>query len=818
MNASDNEAETLRRRLQAAETELSAMRSVLDNVAAFIFTKDPQGRYTYANRAVCELFDMPLDRLVGRRDDDLLASGEGCDLEIDRRVLGSGRPHEQEERIKDQRSGRELICLTVKAPIFDQHGALLGLSGVSTDITERTEAAARALEAERQFRTLFESSSDALMFYDQGHFLDANPATLRMFGVASKDAFLRFCVGDLSPGFQPCGTPSPRLATELLAKAAENGGLTFEWTHRRLDNGMEFPAEVLLNPVLLHGRPVIFSTVRDISARKRAEAELRGTKERLEAAASAGLVGVWDWDVVDDHLVWDNVMYQLYGIDGKDFAGAYESWFSTIHPEDRRRVQSAMEGTLRGEAEFAPEFRVVWPDGTVRHIKARSRTTFDRQNRPLRVVGVNYDLTEQKQIQASLDALNTELEQRVEERTAELEQAKRVAESASRAKSAFLANMSHELRTPMNAIMGMTELLLRRTPDAEVRDRLEKIDRASRHLLRVVNDVLDISQIESERFTLCNEPFALEELLREVWALIEPNIGQKQLDFRVEQNHGLAEVRLEGDFVRLKQVLLNLCANAVKFTEVGSITLSAVTVDAQGDRITLEFRVQDTGGGIAEADRERIFEAFEQVDGSLARRHGGTGLGLAIARRLVDMMGGQIGLESVQGLGSTFWCRVPLRRREAPAKSPQDGGSRAEALLAGYCRGAPILVVEDDPINLEIATMLLEEVGLDVEAAADGQRAIRLAQDRGYALILMDMGLPGMDGIEATKAIRRLPACAAVPIVAMTANVFDEDRERCLAAGMNDHLGKPIDPERFFECLWRWLRDSCHCGDAASPV
>ena len=815
MITSDNEIDALRRRLEAAEAEVSALRSVLDNVAAYIFTKDLEGRYTYANRAVCELFDTPLDQLVGRRDGDLLDMGEGCDLEIDRRVLRSGRAHEREERLTDQRTGRELVCLTVKAPTFDRHGNLLGLCGVATDITERTEAAARALEAERQFRTLFEASSDALMFSDDGRFLDANPATLRLFGVASKAAFVELCVADLSPAFQPCGTPSGRLASDRLRQAAEAGGSVFEWIHRRLDDGTEFPTEVLLTPVVLRNRRVIFATVRDISARKRAEAELRAAKERLEAAASAGLVGVWDWDVVNDSLVWDDVMFQLYGIDRMGFSGAYAAWFNCVHPGDRQRVQAEMDAALRGVAEYAPEFRVVWPDGAVRHIKARSRITFDGHGRPLRVIGVNYDLSEQKQIQASLDALNTRLEQRVAERTAELEAATRAAESASRAKSAFLANMSHELRTPMNAIMGMTELLLRRTTDGAVRDRLEKIDRASRHLLRVLNDVLDISQIESERFTLGSEPFALDELLHEVWTLVEPHVVQKQLSFRVEQSPDLAGLLVEGDVVRVKQVLLNLCANAVKFTDAGSVTLSAdlvASADTPGGGVTVEFRVRDTGSGIADADRERIFEAFEQVDGSLARRHGGTGLGLAIAKRLVDIMGGEIGLDSVEALGSTFWCRVPLRRREPVVRVAEDTGSLAERLLATHCRGAPILVVEDDAINLEIATMLLEDVGLRVEGAADGHRAVQMAAGRDYALILMDMGLPGMDGIAATRAIRRLPRCAVVPIVAMTANVFDEDRERCLAAGMNDHLGKPIDPDKLFESLWRWLRESGYCG------
>jgi len=242
--------------------------------------------------------------------------------------------------------------------------------------------------------------------------------------------------------------------------------------------------------------------------------------------------------------------------------------------------------------------------------------------------------------------------------------------------------------------------------------------------------------------------------------------------------------------------------------------LSVDTVEAQADGLTLEFRVEDTGEGIAEADQVRIFEAFEQADDSLARRHGGTGLGLAIARRLIAMMHGQIGVESMEGRGSVFWCRVPLRRGTGAMLQSDDSGTRAERLLARHFAGLPVLIVEDEPVNLEIATMLLEDVGLCVDGACDGPAAERMARERDYALVLMDMRLPGMDGVETTRAIRRLPGYARVPIIAMTANVFDEDRERCLAAGMNDHLGKPIDPERLFEALWRWLR---HARHSASP-
>jgi signal transduction histidine kinase/CheY-like chemotaxis protein len=406
-----------------------------------------------------------------------------------------------------------------------------------------------------------------------------------------------------------------------------------------------------------------------------------------------------------------------------------------------------------------------------------------------------------------LESYKDHLEHLVDERTAALSLAKEAAETANRAKSTFLANMSHELRTPMNVIMGFTGLALRRAEDPRLIDQLGKIDNASRHLLAVINDILDISKIEADRLSLEVCDFNLGEVLENLASLMGYKAGGKGLKLCIDVSPELTRLVLRGDPLRLGQILLNYTANAIKFTEQGSVTVRIRAVEDTPDAVMLCFEVMDTGIGIATEDQGRLFATFEQADGSMTRKYGGTGLGLAISKRLARLMGGEVGVESQPGAGSTFWFTARLGKAGELARSsvPTSATDSAEARLLATFAGTRILLAEDEPINQEVSCGLLEGTGLVVDLAEDGLQALELARRNTYALILMDMQMPNLNGVDATRAIRALPGYAETPILAMTANAFVEDRQVCIDAGMNDHIGKPVDPEKLFETLFRWL-------------
>ncbi|MFH1872721.1 MAG: ATP-binding protein [Pseudomonadota bacterium] len=420
------------------------------------------------------------------------------------------------------------------------------------------------------------------------------------------------------------------------------------------------------------------------------------------------------------------------------------------------------------------------------------------------------DITRHKQAEDEIMRLNADLEARVRARTADLEAAnqslrlaKIQADAANVAKSAFLANMSHEIRTPMNGILGMTHLLRRSCVTPAQAERLETIDSSARHLLGIISNILDISKIEAGKLVLEEMPVKLDSLLSNVVAIEAACAGAKGIPLLIETE--ASPHQLLGDTTRLQQALLNYVSNAIKFTETGAVTLRILMQDETSDSVRARFEVTDTGIGIPSESISRIFDAFEQADNSTTRKYGGTGLGLAITRRLAELMGGTAGVESTAGVGSTFWFTVRLRKNDAESAPTAAADGDAEALLRQHFSGLLVLVVDDEPINLEIARIQLEAAGLVVHTAADGAEAVALARVTPYAAILMDMQMPTLNGLDATRRIRAMPAHRQTPVIAVTANAFAEDKASCLEAGMCDILVKPYDPEALFEIVLKGL-------------
>jgi PAS domain S-box-containing protein len=420
---------------------------------------------------------------------------------------------------------------------------------------------------------------------------------------------------------------------------------------------------------------------------------------------------------------------------------------------------------------------------------------------------VQEDVTEKKRLGKELDQHRHHLEMLVATRTAELAVAKDAAEAASRAKSAFLANMSHELRTPMNGVLGMIELARRRMADPSGLDQLGKAKLSAERLLGLLNDILDLSKIEAEHLVLEDTPLQLVDVVDHLLGVLGHKADEKGLRLAVDLPPALAGQPLKGDPLRLGQILLNLVGNAIKFTPSGEVILRVRAIDETSERVQVRFEISDTGIGIDADALRRLFQSFEQADNSMTRKYGGTGLGLAISKRLVQLMGGEVGVQSRAGAGSTFWFVVPLGKwaQVSPPSVPGLATCLAEQRLQTDYAGARVLLAEDEPVSQEVGRALLEDVGLSVDVAEDGRQALELTRQNRYALILMDMQMPNLNGVEATKAIRADSLNTATPILAMTANAFDEDREVCLAAGMSDHIAKPVDPDMFFDILLKWL-------------
>jgi hemerythrin-like metal-binding protein/PAS domain S-box-containing protein len=483
---------------------------------------------------------------------------------------------------------------------------------------------------------------------------------------------------------------------------------------------------------------------------------------------------------------------RITGHDRNEFFADLDLLLKIAHPDDVAILADHLTDGFDKTGWNEMVFRICRADGEWRWLEHICQPVFDDSGQFQGRRGSNRDVTDRIELARQLaDALA-------------------LAEKSAKAKSEFLSNMSHEIRTPLNAIIGLSHLLQKSPLADEQRERLTRIDTSAYHLLAIINDILDLSKIEAGRMTLEETDFTIDDILDYTRELIAEAAAQK--DLRVSLDRDSVPIRLRGDPTRLRQGLLNYASNAIKFTERGQVQLSAQLIsEDDDDAVMVRFQVEDSGIGIAPDTLAKLFQPFQQGDANTSRKFGGTGLGLVITRHLARLMGGDAGASSEVGRGSIFWFSARLRRAQAPRAECVEGLEQdAAVVLRERHAGARILLVEDEPINREVALDILQEVGLSVDFACDGREAVELARANDYRLILMDMLMPEVDGLAATRSIRALPDRGKVPILAMTANAYESDKRACLDAGMNDHIAKPVDPQKLYETVLGWLEKSTH--------
>ncbi|HEY6558843.1 MAG TPA: PAS domain S-box protein [Polyangiaceae bacterium] len=921
-----------RRREAEVRAEQARRAAIVDSTTDAIIGETPEGVITDWNYGAELLFGYSAVTALGRTSASLLLpeGREAEDAEV-RAAIARGERVPAFDTTRLHADGSLLEVSVTVALIHGPAGKRLGVSKTIRDIGAAKRSAREIAELnanlERQVleRTALLDASQR----DLRNILDAVPSLVSYWDRDFRNRFANRAYREWL-GLDPTQMPGKHLR-ELAGGAFDNALPRFEAALRGEATILETTLttrEGSLRHAVAHYLPDVvngevqgfYVIVYDVTAQTQARAELQQAKDRIAIAADGAGIGIWEWDVIADVLTWDEWMYRLYGQPTTNREQPYALWSTNLHPDDRERTERELHSAVAGGPPFDTEFRIFRADGEVRHLKATARVIRDESGKPLRMTGVNFDITERKRAELKLietsSLLGSVLESssevaiiavdpqmvvkvfnpgaerllgysadevlnrstpdlfhdldEVAARAAELsvlaaepvsggaafihplalgeprdwtyvrKDSRRVAvslvvtamygkdgeifgylgvahdvtrqkqyestlrdailaaEQASRVKSEFLANMSHEIRTPMNAVVGLSHVLGQSALDSEQAAFVAKIHVASRSLLAIINDVLDVSKIEAGELAIENAPFRLTTVLAEVCDLVSVQAHAKQICFSADLPAGLPEA-VAGDVTRLSQILNNLLSNAIKFTARGSVTLRVRESARSNATVELRFEVEDTGIGIPPGVQGRLFSPFAQADASITRRFGGTGLGLSIVKRLANLMGGTVGLSSQPDIGSTFWVTIPLQLAEhAPPLEAQ-----AERAAANGLFGVRVLVADDSELNRFVAKHVLQQEGATVTLVNNGQDAVDYLREHAADcdVVLMDAHMPVMDGYGACEIVRGELGLATLPLIALTADARPSERQRALAVGMNEFLAKPFEPRDLVACI-----------------
>ena len=769
-------AANLKRSQEALRQSEERFRRAFEEGPVGIILASPKSLVLRANRTLCDMLGYSEEELLGLGLMDLVHPEDSPHLLRTADQLFSHELTRYQLQQRFVRHDKAIIWTKITASLLtNPEGRPLYALAIVEDITDQKRAEQTLEENERRFRTLIEKSSDALSLFDsEGRFLwDANSATHRHLGYKPDEMIGRSAFDFLHPDDREPMAAALRQwlaqpgqsATHLYRLRAKSGA--YHW--------MECTSTNLLDDPVVRA---IVVNEREITERKRAEESIRKSEERFQLIARATNDTIWDWDLDTNRVWWNEGIKNVFGYPAEAVANDGHWWDQHIHPEDRERILGGQRSVIEQGGHFwSDEYRYRRADGGYADVLDRAYVTRDAQGRAVRMIGAMMDITQRKQVEK------------------ELAQARDEAVEVARLKSEFLANISHEVRTPLNGIIGMTVLLDDSELHPEQRNFVETIKTCSEVLLRIINDILDFSKMEAGKICFDTLDFDLRQTVESTIEVLADRADRKHVELvlLIDAN---VPVQLRGDPGRLRQILMNLVANAIKFTEHGEVIVRVNLETESQTHVDLSFTVKDTGVGIPPAAMPYLFQAFSQVDGSTTRRYGGTGLGLAISKNIVEMMGGQIGVQSAPGQGSTFWFTVRLQKQ--PHACPALLGTPTQL------SGLRILVVDDNEATRNLLAQQASLLGMRPTAASDGPEALQILRaaaksGQPYPLAVLDLQMAEMDGITLAQFIKTDQALADIRLLLLASRVSRSDTTVFRAAGIGSFLLKPIKQQELFD-------------------